>query len=207
MACAQAEPHPPKQPRCLICREFLHLKGGWGKVISLFFRFQSFFPAFYHAFLNPFPLSLFFPFSSFPRVVWKMADFSTPHQFWTEHHSFHRAPPLFTEELSDSWGRNRVSAPHESLWESTPPRVIHLNSLNCQKSNILNLKSIPAWPSFTLSLSALKVFSHFKHTLSFLSSQFALFISLLKAFSPTLILPLNRLCWNAGKPPDYNASL
>lgn len=165
MACAQAEPHPPKQPCCLIFREFLHLRGGWGgKAISLLFRFQSFF---LHAVMHFWILSrsvCFFPFSSCPRVVWKVADFSTPHQLWTEHHSFLRAPSLFTDELSDSWGRNRVSAPQESLWESTPPWVIHLNSLNCRKSNILNLKSIPAWPSLTLCLYLLWKFSLISNT-------------------------------------------
>ncbi len=155
----------PSNPAAWFSENFCILGEAGGKAISLLFRFQSFF---LHAVMHFWILSrsvCFSPFlSSFPRVVWKVADFSTPHQLWTEHHSFHRAPPLFTDELSDSWGRNRVSAPQESLWESTPPWVIHLNSLNCRKSNILNLKSIPAWPSLTLCLYLLWKFSLISNT-------------------------------------------
>lgn len=43
MACAQAEPHPPKQPRCLISREFLHLRGGWWESNLFFLDFSLFY--------------------------------------------------------------------------------------------------------------------------------------------------------------------
>lgn len=63
MPCARAEPHPPKQPCCLIFREFLHLWGGWRESNLFAVLISVFFPACCHAFPTPLLLDLlsYFP--------------------------------------------------------------------------------------------------------------------------------------------------
>lgn len=67
MACAQAEPHPPKQPRCLIFREFLHLRGDWGEsnlsICLDFSLFSCLLSCISESFFieSVFPLFFFFP--------------------------------------------------------------------------------------------------------------------------------------------------
>lgn len=155
----------------------------------------------------------FLLFPSFPLFVQKVADFSqsyTPVAL-NEGRKVLRASRTIERRLLG--GGNRVSAPQETLWESTQPWAIHPNSLNCRKSNILNLKIYTRMTfSHSASLSALKVSSTTPDSLISntpyrfsLQPILALFYLASKSFLATLILPLNRLCWKAGKCPGYNA--
>lgn len=74
MPCAWAEPHLPKQPRCLIFREFL--RGGWWESNLFTVLILVYFPACCYAFPNLLLLVLFFLFPTLLPVVWKGADFS-----------------------------------------------------------------------------------------------------------------------------------